>query len=315
MLFLAAFPYGWVDKGLISCWFFSLSPQGKKFRSKRALLSYFKKTAETVLKLEDFDFTASVQKSIHSGTQRSCIGTVGSAVQNDSSSSRTLALGLQSSEVGCASFLQSDTLELQTTAEELDTMSVCLLNETTAVNSKDCSLKTDENGTAGKRRQMMKSRNISETNLHEAQNKRPRKWSHKKQGTTNVKKVRQKNEVCPGDQKVFKIGSRRRKMHLKDELQISESKLEVNVKPIAMTLESNPEVDGPNRVVRLALDQNLSEREKERHRLPSESQESEFAPKLDTNDSQTCNEKCFTSVKGMYFRVEKFNKLGGEKHF
>ncbi|XP_066473249.1 methyl-CpG-binding domain protein 4 isoform X2 [Tiliqua scincoides] len=284
-----------------------ISPQGMKFRSKRALLGYFKKSGESVLKIEDFDFTAPVQKRKPPGTQGSSRGTAGLAVQNDSSSSRILDCGLQSSEGGYVSSLQNKTFELQATAGEMDNMPICLLNGyTTDNNSKDCFLKTKENGTAGRRIQIKKARNISETNSHNAQNKRRRKLSNKKEGTADVKKARQKvdiraiNDVSTGDWKEYKIGSRRRKMHLKDELLISEPKLEVNVKPIATTLELGTEVEGPNRVGRLTVDQNLSELEKDR--MPSESQDSEFAPKLDVNVSQTCDKKCFTSVKENHVR-------------
>ncbi|KAJ7417860.1 methyl-CpG binding domain 4, DNA glycosylase [Pitangus sulphuratus] len=44
------------------------SPEGKKLRSKRALVEYFQKTGETILKAADFDFTAP-QGSTHSGVR------------------------------------------------------------------------------------------------------------------------------------------------------------------------------------------------------------------------------------------------------
>lgn len=274
-----------------------ISPHGMKFRSRRALLGYFKKNGETVLKIEDFDFTAPVQKSIPPGTQ----GTEASAKYNDNSSSQFLDCGLQSSEGGYASYLQNRTLELRASVAEVDNMSICLLNGTTTDNnSKGCFLKTKENYTAGRRIQIKKARNTSETNLHNSQNKRQKKQLRKKEGTSNVKKSRQKDEESAvnyentGEQKMHKIGSRRRKMHLKNELPISEPKLVVNDKLLATIVDLGTEIEGPSRMVHTTVDQNLSELDKDR---PSESQDSEFAPKLDVNVPQTYDQKQLTSVK------------------
>ncbi|XP_053149629.1 methyl-CpG-binding domain protein 4 isoform X2 [Hemicordylus capensis] len=287
-----------------------MSPQGMKLRSKRALLDYFKKNGETVLKLVDFDFTAPpAQKTIQSRTQGSSTGTEWSEVQNDNSPSHILDLGLQHCE---GEHLQNNTLELQINDVTLDKNSICLQDGPTIdAKSKDCCFKPQENGTVGRKIQIRKARNKSDTrNLDGEQKKRQTKRPPKKQGTVNAKKTEQKEEICAfnsdgiGEQKVCWRASRKRKIALKDELLVSKPKLEVPVKPVAAISEykSRAEVlkcgEGSSSVATVEpVDLHIPELEELKNEVPSESQDSKFAPKVDINASQMCEEKSLTSVK------------------
>ncbi|XP_061474475.1 methyl-CpG-binding domain protein 4 isoform X2 [Rhineura floridana] len=274
-----------------------VSPQGVKVRSKRALLDYFKKNRETILKLEDFDFSASVQKSTQSRTKGSITRTVGRKGQNCISSSQTLDLGLQSSEER-TSFLQNKILEFQTNAGEPD-----LLDESTREDtSKDCCFRTKENNVAVRELKMKKPRNCSEMgNLDNTHNNRERNPSQKSQGAE--KKSRRKKNVCifNRDHKVCQRGSRKRKTCLKDELLISEPKLKSHVRPIGAFLEHKSSTEilkhGPTNETAAADDKSFSKLENQRNRVTSESQDLNITSSAGDNVLQTCNESRFTSVK------------------
>ncbi|XP_054833844.1 methyl-CpG-binding domain protein 4 isoform X2 [Eublepharis macularius] len=267
-----------------------ISPQGMKFQSKRALSDYFKKNDEMVLKSEDFDFNAPVQKEAQSRTKGSSI--MESEIQIYNSNSQVSDLGLQNSNKGHATFLQNEFLELQTNARELETISVCLQEGPSKDNSKHCFLKAKET-----------------TILDDGQNKKERKLSHKKQGMGCIKKSRQKNGICAinsesvSDQKVCKIGSRRKKIHMKDEMLISEPTVEVHINPVAAVLEckSGSEIlqcgENPIKIVTATTNKTPSEPEKLENWMPSESEEIKFASKMDIDVSQTCDEQHFTSLK------------------
>nr|XP_056708693.1 methyl-CpG-binding domain protein 4 [Euleptes europaea] len=267
-----------------------ISPEGMKFRSKRALTNYFKKNGEIVLKSEDFDFNAPVQNNAQSRTQGSTV--LESRVQICNSKSQISDLGLQNSDGGHATFLQNEVLKLQTNSREFQNISVCLQDGPTIDNSKNCFLKTNET-----------------MNLEDGQNKRQRKTSHKKQGMGCIKRSRQKNSVYDvnservNNQKMCQLNSRRKKIRLKDELLISEPTIEMHVNRVAPILEYESGMEGlkcseiPSEIVTTTTDKNPSKSENLKNWMPSGSQDIKFAPKEDINVSQTTDEKHFTSVK------------------
>lgn len=267
-----------------------------KFRSKRALSDYFKKNGEIVLKSEDFDFNTPIQTSAQLRTKGT--STVESQVQIFNSNSQLSDLGLQNSDGGHAAILQNEVLELQTKARELENISVCLQDEPTINNSKGYSLQTKKT-----------------RNLDGGRNKRQSQTAHKKQAMGCIKRNRQKNGVgavsseSVNEQKTCRLGSRRKQILLKDELLISKPSLEMHPHPSEAILEckSSAEVlkcGTPNETVTAATVKSSSEPESLKNWMPSESQDTKFAPKEDINALQTSDENHFTSLKGIYFAEE-----------
>ncbi|XP_062979471.1 methyl-CpG-binding domain protein 4 isoform X2 [Elgaria multicarinata webbii] len=277
-----------------------VSPQGTKIRSKRALLDFFKKNKETVLKLDDFDFTTFAQKSTPSRSKGSSTTTVGLEA-----GSQILDLGLENSEGKDTPSLQSKILELQTNARELQDISISSQDGLTVDNSKDDCFKAKQNCTVGSRSKIKKTGNHSEPRtLGNDQNKRQRRPSHKKQATETVKKSRQQkagyicNSYTVSDHKVFQRGSRKRKMCLKDEPLFSEPKLEPQLLEHRSSTKDLKCDESPNSVVvTVAVDKKHSQLEIQRNWVPSESQDLKIAPNVSGTVSQTFNEKRFTSVK------------------
>ncbi|XP_015280756.1 PREDICTED: methyl-CpG-binding domain protein 4 [Gekko japonicus] len=285
-----------------------ISPQGMTFRSKRALSDYFKKTGEIVLKSEDFDFNAPIRNSVQLRTKGSSIGEPG--VQTCNSNSQVSDLGLQNNDGGHAAILQNEVLGLRTKARELENISVCLQDGPAIDNSKDYSLETNKT-----------------KNLDDGQNKRQRKTSHKKQGMGCIKRNRQNNGVCAvnsesvNEQQVCQLGSRRKKIHLKDELLISEPTVEMHVNPSAAILECKSSAgvlkcgESPSEIVTATTVKNSSEPENLENWMPSESQDIKFAPKEDINVSQTSDENLFTSVKEGRFRRTQVERRKTSPYF
>ncbi|KAL8212641.1 UNVERIFIED_CONTAM: hypothetical protein K2H54_054168 [Gekko kuhli] len=272
---------------------FFISPQGMKFRSKRALSDYFKKNGEIVLKSEDFDFNAPVWNSEQLRTKGSSIGE--SRVQTYNSNSHVSDLGLQNSDGGHATILQNEVLELQTKAKELENISICLQDEPTIDYSKDY-LQTNK-----------------KRDLDDGQNKRRRKTSRNSVCAVNSEGV--------NEQKVCFLGSRRKKICLKDELLISEPTMEMHVNPSAAILECKSSVEvlkcgeSPSEIVTATTVKNSSEPENLKNWTPSESQDIKFAPKKDINVSQIRDENHFTSVKEGHVRRTQVERRKTSPYF
>ncbi|KAH0630202.1 hypothetical protein JD844_012929 [Phrynosoma platyrhinos] len=279
-----------------------VSPQGKKLRSKRALLDYFKKNREAGLKLADFDFTVSVQKNTQRNKDSSTI-TVTSEAEN--SVSRRQSLGLKSSKG--EDTLQNKILPFQTSAGDLGNISISLQGETTADDSStDCGFKAKRKGTIGIRVQIKKARNTSQNrNLDDEPNKKRRIPSCKKQEVENPKKTRRKNEIHAP--------------YLKDEMLLSQPELESHIEPIASLLGHKSGTDflncdeGHSGVVTVPADENLSRMEMQRNLILPENQDLKIA--LSVEVSQTCDERCFTSVKENHVRRTQVGRRKTSPYF
>ncbi|XP_077181416.1 methyl-CpG-binding domain protein 4 isoform X2 [Paroedura picta] len=269
------------------CDIYFISPQGMKFRSKRALTDFFKKNGEIGLKSDDFDFNAPIQNSPQLRTKQS--STEESREQIYNSNSQVSYVGFQSTDGGHTTALQNEVLELQTKATELENISACLQDGPTIDNSKDYSLQTNKTG-----------------NLSDDQNKRQRK-TYKKQRLGCIKRSKYKNGVCAisesiSEQTVCRLGLRRKKIHLKDKMMISEPTVEMHFHPSATILEckSSEEVlkcgESPSEIVTTTVKNSL-EPENLKNWMPSESQNRKLVPKGDINVSQTSDGNHFTSVK------------------
>uniref|UniRef100_A0ABM5FJK6 Methyl-CpG-binding domain protein 4 n=1 Tax=Pogona vitticeps TaxID=103695 RepID=A0ABM5FJK6_9SAUR len=286
-----------------------VSPQGTKLRSRRALLEYFRKNRETVLKLEDFDFSVSVPKRIQ--TANCCrIRTVESEAQSCTSDSQNQERRLQTGEEEDIS-PQNQFLKFRIRVGKRDKTSVSLQSESaTDAGSEDCHLKAKENDRVAQTVQIKKARSHSEIrNLNDDQKRKQGIPSNKKQGVGRVKNSRRKTDlhalnsdnICGG--KVCQKGSRKRKTDRKDELLFSQPKLEPHVPSGTDVLEHKSGTENLrsgevlSRRVTVALDANLSKSEMERNGLPSENQGLKIAPSVDVNVPQLCDERCFTSLK------------------
>nr|XP_060622243.1 methyl-CpG-binding domain protein 4 isoform X2 [Anolis sagrei ordinatus] len=265
-----------------------VSPQGKKLRSKHALLDYFKKNGETGLKLEDFDFTASVQKN-KQRYKESSINPGRLKAERCVTRSQILDIGLQSSEG--EEELQNEIVAFQTNAEDLGNISISLQTESTADDiSKDHCFKSKE------KVQIKKARNSSENrNLEDSPNKRQRAPSHKKHGVGNITKTRRKKEAYV--------------LCMKDEMPLSQPELEPHVHSVASLLEHKSSTDcfncdmGPSGTVTVAPNENLSGLEMHRNLMLPGNQDVKIALSMEV--SQTCDERCFTSIKENHIRRRK----------
>ncbi|XP_063147704.1 methyl-CpG-binding domain protein 4 isoform X2 [Candoia aspera] len=284
-----------------------VSPQGLKFRSKRALLNYFKENREIILTAEDFDFTASVQKNTQFRTQRSSTRNGGTEVESCISRSPVSLPGLENSEGDYRPSLQNN-LELQSNIREPENPATCLQDEpTTGDNSKRCFFQSDKSSTVTRKIQIRKPKNCFEIrNFTDGQNKIQSISSCKEQ-TENSKHAMRENDMCvlnsdASDNKVCRRSSRKRKICFKDEL-LFEPKTEQNDKQIVAflkhqtsreMLECNESSSSRDTA---AANKNLSVVEMQRNWMTSESQSEPSASTTDVAVPQMCEEGHFTAVK------------------
>ncbi|XP_009954394.1 PREDICTED: methyl-CpG-binding domain protein 4 [Leptosomus discolor] len=147
------------------------SPDGSKLRSKSALAEYFRKTGETTLKAEDFDFTAPRQSSARSRVKRCGTKAAGTVLENEDCHRQVQGLGTQNGA-------EDRILNVQTGNEHLEDVTSTPESEdliTKGINPQDC-LKMKKKGAGGKGIQSEKTgRSSGKRNQDNTQKKRQRR--------------------------------------------------------------------------------------------------------------------------------------------
>ncbi|XP_005522277.1 PREDICTED: methyl-CpG-binding domain protein 4 [Pseudopodoces humilis] len=171
-----------------------VSPEGKKLRSKRALVEYLQKTGETTLKAADFDFTTP-QGSTCSGLRGYGTGDVRTDLEKEDCQSKVQELHAQNgAEIGIQN-IQAGNGHLEDAASTVE--STDLVMEGTISES----LKTRRKGTDGKSVQTRKCGKGSERrNQGDAKSKRQRRISNT--GETECvqnKRGRRQTDTCGAD--------------------------------------------------------------------------------------------------------------------
>uniref|UniRef100_A0A8C8SQB0 Methyl-CpG-binding domain protein 4 n=1 Tax=Pelusios castaneus TaxID=367368 RepID=A0A8C8SQB0_9SAUR len=288
-----------------------ISPQGVKIRSKCALVTYFSKSGETVLKPEDFDFTAPAQSKTQPRAKRFSAETMGSRLQNKECNSKAEDLNVQSSKEVVP--------ELQTSNEQLENISIHLKGREDLVirdiKPKDCCMKAKEKGAVGRRAQIKKARKGSEKrNPDPSQNKRQRRASCNKQevDSTQIKKLQQMKDVFVSDR--GRLGSHnlnpsdtgKANTHSKDEALTSGSQSETHFGPVTTLSEKESRIiaelgcaEKSSGDVAATKSDNIAEPECEKEKDWMHLGKQDFKPgsEKDNSISQPCDKKSFTSVK------------------
>ncbi|XP_070789695.1 methyl-CpG-binding domain protein 4 [Pituophis catenifer annectens] len=280
---------------------------GLKFRSKRALLNYFKEDKDIILTTEDFDFSMAVQRNTRLRTKRSFTRNAGTEIESCISKNPVSLPGLGNSEGDCKSSLESN-LELRSDTREPEIPAIYLQDGPNMGDiSKDCFFKSDKNGAIRRKIQVRKSKKSSQIrNITDGQNKIQSLSACKKQAQSSKRAIC-KNKMCvfnsdSSENKVCRRSSRKRKICFKDEL-LFEPKTEQNDKQIEPFLEHQTSTEilkctesSCSRIT-AAADKNRSEAEMQRNVMASESASEQRASTLDVTVSQMCGEKPFTSTK------------------
>ncbi|KAM6126454.1 LOW QUALITY PROTEIN: methyl-CpG-binding domain protein 4 [Phoenicopterus ruber ruber] len=174
-----------------------VSPEGNKLRGKSALVEYFRKTGETTLKAEDFDFTAPCQRSTRLRAKRCSTKAAGTVLENEDCHSQAQGLSTSGAE--------DRIRNIQTGKEHLKDVTSTLENEDLirkGINPEDC-LKTTKKGAGGKSVQEKKT-GKSKRNRDNTQNKRQRRVCNKQETECiqNKKFCRRTDRCVAGSQGV-----------------------------------------------------------------------------------------------------------------
>ncbi|XP_030356593.1 methyl-CpG-binding domain protein 4 isoform X2 [Strigops habroptila] len=169
-----------------------ISPDGNKLRSKRALVEYFRKTGETSLKVEDFDFTAA------NGRRRRCLrvksySTKGTRTDSENEDPHSQVQGPQNGAEDGIQNVQTGNEHLGDTPRTSESQE--LIGK--GMNAEDC-LKTKKKGAGGKRVQNRKTGKSSEKRDRDStQNKRQRRAGNKQEtGCVQSKRLRRQTDTC-----------------------------------------------------------------------------------------------------------------------
>ncbi|XP_025955439.2 methyl-CpG-binding domain protein 4 isoform X3 [Dromaius novaehollandiae] len=289
-----------------------VSPEGHKLRSKSALVDYFRKTGETTLKAEDFDFTAPSQSSSRSRAKRCSTKAVRTVLEKEDGQSQVQDLSVQNDE-------EDKIHKVQTGNEQLEDVS-----GTTTCSSKDLIVKeiTPEDCLKGKKKgaveknvQSKRTRKSSEKkNPDNTQTKRQRKVCNKQETECiQNKKFCRKKAVCVSngqgidDQNTDPVDAEKRKTLLTEELLISGSQSEIQLGSVTAHLEkelkSVAELEcvekGFNEASSAKSEEKTDEFEikKETDQVNPDNQNFESSTETDANILQPCDKKIFTEVK------------------
>lgn len=180
------------------------SPDGNKLRSKRALAEYFRKTGETSLKVEDFDFTAP------NGRRRRCLrvksySTKATRSDSENEDPHSQVQGLQNDAEDGIQSVQAGNEHLGDAPCTLESQELT----GKGMSPEDC-LKTKQKGAGLKRVQNRKAgKSSEERDRDSAQNKRQRRAGSKQEAScVQSKRLCIQTDTCgPGRRGVEEQGT------------------------------------------------------------------------------------------------------------
>ncbi|XP_070594410.1 LOW QUALITY PROTEIN: methyl-CpG-binding domain protein 4 [Erythrolamprus reginae] len=274
-----------------------------KFRSKLALLNYFKEDKDITLTTKDFDFTMAVQRNTRLRTKRYSTRNAGTEIESCISRSTVSLPGLGNSEGDYKPSLESN-LELGSDSRETKVPAICLQDGTSTGDiSKDCVIKSDKNGTIRRKIQVRKCKKSEIRNITDGQNKKQCLSACKKEAQSS-KRAMCKNKTCvlnsdSSENKVCRRSSRKRKICFKDEL-LFEPKTEQSDKQIEPFLEHQTSTEilkcTESSCSRITAAADKIE-EMQRNVMASESASEQRDSTMDNTVSQVCEDKPVTSTK------------------
>ncbi|GAB0194372.1 methyl-CpG-binding domain protein 4 [Grus japonensis] len=154
-----------------------VSPEGNKLRSKSALVEYFRKTGETTLKAEDFDFTAPYQRRTRVRVKRYSTKAVGTVLDNEDCHGQVQGLSIPNGEEDRIQNIQMGNGHLEDVTSTLESEDLTMKG----IKPEDC-LKTKKKAAGGKSILNKKTGKSSEKrNRDNAQHKRQRAACNKEE--------------------------------------------------------------------------------------------------------------------------------------